>query len=410
MMVWFLATAASRSMLSENATSMIRSTPAGAYDANGRGWIGLVERDGLEARIMYPREIGAGTHRPDDLRTAPVGELGSERSDTTKHTVHQHGHARDGSIPKDGPVGGDPWDTQASANLVTHGVGELDRLSGGNNRHLRRGSERAVRLSAVHPYPLADPPGVHTIADGVDHPCSVAVRDHPRERHLRPQPAAPLLRIPRVDPRPNEADTDLARGRLGRRELTDLEHLARASLPLVPGRKHDLLLPRRHPERDTLQARALARPAPHTERSDRTTTVRHGGCTERHVGGRYNNGTLAMVRNRAVGPLAPPARRYLTVGGQARSQRKERLGFRRGRQRSLCAPLKAVDRRHHRQQKPQPLGCPTQLEPVSGRSNNDHQGPGPHNSCNAVPSYMRRVAAHVHSMPDTESLSNQSAS
>ena len=181
--------------------------------------------------------------RPDDGRAAPAGELRGQRPDAAQHPVHQDRQAVDRPVGEDGPVGGDPRDPQAGADVIADAVGQADSLPGGNDRQLRRGAERPVGLGTEHPHALAGSARVDALACRLDHPGPVTVRDDPGERHLRPQPAAALLRVARVDPGAGDPDPDLTRARLSRGHLADLEHLAGRSLPFVPDCAHPNPLP-----------------------------------------------------------------------------------------------------------------------------------------------------------------------
>jgi hypothetical protein len=84
---------------------------------------------------------------------------------------------------------------------------------------------------------------IDTLTDGLDHPGAVTVRDHPRERHRRTEPSASLLRVTGIHSRVRDPNAHLASTRLGRWDLTNLEHLTRKTLPLVPGRTHRCMMP-----------------------------------------------------------------------------------------------------------------------------------------------------------------------
>ena len=89
----------------------------------------------------------------------------------------------------------------------------------GNDRHLRGGAEGPVGLGTEHPDPLPGPARVHALTHRVDDSGPVAVRYDPRERHHRPEPAAPLLGIARIDAGQGDPDPGLSRTRLSRWQL-----------------------------------------------------------------------------------------------------------------------------------------------------------------------------------------------
>ena len=81
---------------------------------DGVGRIGFVQGD--DGRSGHPPEIAALADRPDD--DGPAGELRGQSPDTAQHPVHQDRQAGDRAVGGNGPVGGDPRDPQAGADVV----------------------------------------------------------------------------------------------------------------------------------------------------------------------------------------------------------------------------------------------------------------------------------------------------
>ena len=81
-------TAASRSTLSEKATSTMRSTPSGACARIAPAGSG--ESRATRATAASPqRQVAAAPYGADDRRAAPAGELRRERPDAAEHAVHE---------------------------------------------------------------------------------------------------------------------------------------------------------------------------------------------------------------------------------------------------------------------------------------------------------------------------------
>lgn len=168
-----------------------------------------------------PVEVRGAADGGDHCGAGPVGELGGQGADAAQDSVHQNQSTVDRAVREDGAVGGDPGDAQARAEFVVEVVGQGDGLVVGHDGVLGGGAEGAVGLGPVHPHPLPHAPGVDSIAHGVDDSGRVAVRDHPRVRHGRTEPAAPLLGVAGVDARDGDADADLAGARGGVGQFTD---------------------------------------------------------------------------------------------------------------------------------------------------------------------------------------------
>jgi hypothetical protein len=142
-----------------------------------------------------------------------VSELSSEGTDATKHPVHHNRQSGHWSIGKDSPVRSDPWDAEASTNLVADIVWRIDGLMLGDTRRLRRRAKRAIGLGAVHPHATADPTRIYPCGNRLDDSSTVTVRDHPRERHRRTKPSTSLLGVAWVHTREPEPDLNLTRSR-----------------------------------------------------------------------------------------------------------------------------------------------------------------------------------------------------
>jgi hypothetical protein len=120
-------------------------------------------------------------------------------------------------------MGRDARDPEAGADFVRDLVRHVDGQRRGNNRCLRRGSERAVGLGAVDPHAASDSTAVHVSTNRFDDAGAVAVRHNLGKGHLRAEPTATLLDVARVDAREPQPDAHLARTGFGRRQIPDLE-------------------------------------------------------------------------------------------------------------------------------------------------------------------------------------------
>ena len=89
-----------------------------------------------------------------------------------------------------------------------------------------------------HPNPAALPASVDPVADGVDHPCPVAMRNDAAVGHDRAAKAGALLVIGGVDARSADPNQHFAGAghRLG--NIADAQHLAGRTGPAIPGLTH----------------------------------------------------------------------------------------------------------------------------------------------------------------------------
>ena len=222
MTVLFLATAASRSTLSEKATSMMRSTPSGAcarMAPAGSGWSSATAC--ATAGVIDRSRSSRSSHRPDHGRTAPVRELRRQCSDTAEHAVHQDGRAGDRAVGEHCAVSGDPGDAQAGADLVRDARREGRWPARAGRQSVARRCRTAGRTGRRTPTRAGRSCAGSTPSptDSID-PGAVAVRDDPRVRHRGAQPAAALLRVTGVHarepssargPRPDPAQGPVSR-------------------------------------------------------------------------------------------------------------------------------------------------------------------------------------------------------
>jgi hypothetical protein len=81
----------------------------------------------------------------------------------------------------------------------------------GEVRVLLRGTRRPLVTGEIHADPITHGQVCDALPDGVDYPGTVLVRSHLRKRQRRTGSGAqPRLPVGGVDPRDDDADTDLA--------------------------------------------------------------------------------------------------------------------------------------------------------------------------------------------------------
>src|SRR5437763_2010046 len=105
----------------------------------------------------------------------------------------------------------------------------------------RRGSHpAAVTLPIVEPYPLAEPVSIHSRADLIDDPGTVAVGDDPWVFHSGR--ATPSIGVRRIDAGSLQPYPHLAVAGVGRGQFAADEDFVRGSLAVVPDCSHSCLL------------------------------------------------------------------------------------------------------------------------------------------------------------------------
>lgn len=203
--------------------------------------IGRVERDDVrDAQLRRPGCVGQPADGADHRSSAPAGELRSEGTNPTAHTMDEHGRAIDRPVAEDDPMGSDARDTEACAHLVAHILGQCDGSIGRHHGELGGRAHRSVRLRAPHPHALACPASVSVGADLVDHTGAIAVRNDARKGHRAAKPAAALLGVTWVHAGEPHANAHLAWCRVGIGKIADPEDLVGGSLAVIPGCPHVL--------------------------------------------------------------------------------------------------------------------------------------------------------------------------
>ena len=176
-------------------------------------------------------------HRGDDGRAAPLGELHRAMPDGPGPAGHQNGLPLNRAVREDAAVGGHSGDAHARPLRVGHALRQADGLSGGQGDEFRRRPEGPVPLSVEDPDPLAGAGGIDARTHPIYLPGPVAVRDDAGEFHGA-SGAQPILGVGRIHARNGQADPHLARSRLRRGHLPDLDDFPGRTLFLVPSRPH----------------------------------------------------------------------------------------------------------------------------------------------------------------------------
>jgi hypothetical protein len=153
-------------------------------------------------------------------------------ADRARPAGDQHRLAAHRAVREQAAVGGHRRDPQAGAELEGGVVRQGYGLALGHHRPLRRGPPPAARRREPEPDPLADPGRVHSLADRVDHPGAVLVRDLEPVHGARGGAAAALV-VGRVDRGHRHLDPDLAGPGLRRSQLLDPQHLGSRSMGVV---------------------------------------------------------------------------------------------------------------------------------------------------------------------------------
>ena len=152
----------------------------------------------------------------------------------------EHGLAEDRPVAEQAAPRGHAGDAKGGAFRERQLVRQWRRQMLGKRDIFRRGAEgAAVALAVEQPDPL---PGLQVrdaVADLIDDPGAVAVRDHARIFH-RPIGTAAAADIGRIDAGSLEPNADLAWSGHRRRHLAERQHVRRRSSSLVPDRLHSV--------------------------------------------------------------------------------------------------------------------------------------------------------------------------
>ena len=172
------------------------------------------------------------------LRAAPFGELHGIVADGAGAAGDQHGLSRDRAVAKQAAPRGHAGNAERGACRERQIVRQRRHQMFGERNIFSRGAEgAAVALAVEQPDPLADLQARDAVADLVDDPGAVAVRNHARIFH-RAIAAAAAADIGGIDAGRLQPHADFARAGHRRRHLAIGQHLGRGARSLVPDRLH----------------------------------------------------------------------------------------------------------------------------------------------------------------------------
>ena len=123
---------------------------------------------------LGPTGSGSG----DNARPCPGGELHSEIADGARAPLDQQRLPRDITAVEHGVGRGQPGDAKAGGSVKAHVIGQRDGLRLRQGDMGRGSAEGALPLPVPDPDALAHAGLVHTVAHGLDHAGTIAMRDH----------------------------------------------------------------------------------------------------------------------------------------------------------------------------------------------------------------------------------------
>ena len=229
-------------MLPPKSTSTTRSTPrcSGEGHRFGDDVLGLVVDDEVGAR--KPRLLGLGrrTDGRDYLGAAPFGELHGIVTDGACAAGDEHRLSHDRAVAIEAGPRRHAGDAEGGAFRKRQIIRQRrHQMFGERNVFSRRAEGAAVALAVEQPDALAGLEPRDAVADLVDDPRTVAVRNDARIFH-RPVAAAAAADIGGIDAGRLQPHPDFARADDGRRHFAIGQHLGRGARSLVPGCFHSV--------------------------------------------------------------------------------------------------------------------------------------------------------------------------
>src|SRR5689334_14185272 len=125
-------------------------------------------------------------------------ELDRAYSDSASGPLYQHRSPRYCSRDMHSAMGRDAGYPQTSALIRRHILRQRSNMIERDHRKLRGRSEWSIRLGAVAPYSPPDPLGRYALADLIDSPSAIAVRNDARIWHANAERILTLLDIARI--------------------------------------------------------------------------------------------------------------------------------------------------------------------------------------------------------------------
>jgi hypothetical protein len=176
-----------------------------------------VIRAGARSDVLIALAAASG----DDSCSGAMRELDPTSSNSSSATLHQYGSTLDWIRDMNGPMHGDARDTQAGTLFHRHALGQQGHLSHRDGDIFSSGTERTVRLGSVTPNSKANPLGRNSLADGIDGPGAIAVRNDTRIGHADSKGVFAFLHIAGIDTGRCHPNANFSGERLWIGHLTD---------------------------------------------------------------------------------------------------------------------------------------------------------------------------------------------
>src|SRR5580704_1305819 len=173
-------------------------------------------------------------------------KLHSAHSDGPSGPLHQYRTARYFAPDMYSAMSRDAGYAQACPLIRSHVRGQGSDMIERDHGKLCSCAERPIGLCAVTPHRTADPFGRHTLADLIDMPCAIAMRNHARVSHTVAKGILTLFDISGVYTRGCDPNADLASLRTRVGHFAHHQNFPRRSLPFVPSCPHLEIPPSRN--------------------------------------------------------------------------------------------------------------------------------------------------------------------
>src|SRR5215467_3108128 len=122
-------------------------------------------------------------------------ELNSASPNRTRTALHQDRAPLHWTRHVNSPMSGNPWNTEGGTLLHWHDLGQRHRLVQGDHGVFGSSAKRAIRLSAITPHAPTDPILRDSLADQIDRPHPIAVRNDARIGHPHAKRILPLFYV-----------------------------------------------------------------------------------------------------------------------------------------------------------------------------------------------------------------------
>ena len=207
---------------------------ASSYLADVFYKISVSEEDFVRAGARSEVLIALGAAGGDHMRSCPMRELNSTRTNGSRATLNEYSSPCDRSRNMNGAMGGYAGNSQAGALFHRHTFRQRSHLLQRDNDIFGRGAEGTVGLRPETPYATSQPFLRDSLADDINSSRAIAVRNDTRIGHADAESVLALLYVAGIDARCCNTNSNFTCNGIWVVHHTDDQNVTSRTLFLVP--------------------------------------------------------------------------------------------------------------------------------------------------------------------------------